>query len=67
MIAMMVCIGGVIMIAYRDKKDSEGKEMILGDILGVSSATLLGLYCVILSKSIPPEMEEKVSFFNILG
>ena len=40
----MICVGGVIMIAYMDEKNSEGNEKVLGDILGVSSAMLQALY-----------------------
>ena len=67
MIAMMICVGGVIMIAYMDEKNSEGNEKVLGDILGVSSAMLQALYCVILSKMVPVHLENEVSFINILG
>ena len=67
MIAMMVCVGGVIMIAYMDEENSEGKDMVLGDILGVGSAMLLGLYCVLLSKMVPAKLEQSISFINVLA
>ena len=67
MIAMIICVGGVVLIAYMDEKNSEGNEKVLGDIIGVSSAILQALYCVLLSKMIPVHAENEVSFINILG
>lgn len=67
LIAMIAWAGGVVLIAYADNQSSEGRNQILGDILGIISAMLLGLYSILLVKLIPIEMEEKVSFFNILG
>ena len=65
--AVLASAGGVVLIAYSDNQDSEGRDQILGDILGVLSTLLLGLYSTLLVKLIPIEMEEKISFFNVLG
>lgn len=64
---MIASAGGVVLIAYSDNQDSESRDQILGDILGVLSTLLLGLYSTLLVKLIPIEMEEKISFFNVLG
>ena len=67
LIAMLACAIGVSIIAFSDNEESEGTNQVLGDILGVIGAALLGLYFTMLTKLITAKIEERISFFNILA
>jgi len=67
MVAMLFCAGGVVLIAFSDDNSSDGSNQMLGDFLGLVAAMLLGLYSTILAKMIPVTLEDRFSFFNVLG
>mmetsp|Transcript_25130 Transcript_25130/g.22274 ORF Transcript_25130/g.22274 Transcript_25130/m.22274 type:complete len:178 (+) Transcript_25130:40-573(+) len=64
---MISTVAGVAIVAFSNNQDAEGTNPVIGDIFGVVGSILLGLYSTMLVKCINPEIEDKISFFNVLA
>lgn len=66
-IAVAGCVIGVVIISSSEEDNIEAPYPILGDIIGFLSSIWLGLYSTMISKWIPPAIEQFVSITNFLG
>lgn len=67
LLATILSVSGIVLVALHKEDDTQAEMNTVGNLLVLVSAILWSFYLVYLNKWITPEIQEKVSFANILG